>query len=224
MQAALAAPPATRSDHRAPGEGAIAALPASLLQELSTAGLIGRGEPVAAFAWTLEAKRPARAPRRTQERFAGTPPGAPAGLSPVVRETLSPTRRPPRAAVSVRGLMLVHADDTESEVRVHGLALPLEQGAQFRLDYDDDSSSLSQDCVAGALVSAASVHPAIPGSARTIECSGRGRYHGIPVQVAARVVYLIRLGVFVDLEQRIDSPVGRLRSGTRVLSFEMAPP
>jgi hypothetical protein len=34
----------------------------------------------------------------------------------------------------------------------------------------------------------------------------------------------VRLGVFLEVEQRIDSPLGRLRGGTRVISFEMAKP
>src|SRR5690606_39040490 len=106
-------------------------------------------------------------------------------------------------------------------VRVEGLALPLEQGARFRLDYDEDGSSLTQTCIVGALVPASSVHPAIPGSARAIDCAGRGRYHGIPARVTARVVYFVALGVFLDLDQRIEAPIGHLRGGTRVLSFEM---
>src|SRR5690606_36642491 len=61
-------------------EGDVASMPAALIETLAKAGVVGRGEPVAAFAWTLEAKRPARSPRRTRERFAGTPLGAPAGL------------------------------------------------------------------------------------------------------------------------------------------------
>jgi len=207
-----------------PAPDDIGSLPAVLLEALSSTGLIGRGEPVAAFDWTYETKRPARAPRRVRERFAGTPRGAPAGLSPIVRETLSPKPRPARLGVSVRGLALVQPDDTGLDVRVEGLVLPLDEGARFALAYDEDGSSLSQDCVVGALAPASRVHPAIPGNARSIECSGRGSYHGIPVRVTARVVYFPGLGVFLDIEQLIDSPIGRLRAGTRVLSFEMAKP
>jgi len=222
--AVAAAAAATQAPPPSPWpEGNVEALPDVLVQALAKSGLIGRGEPVAAFTWTLEAKRPARAPRRTHERFAGTPPGAPAGLSPMLREHLSPKARPPRAGVSVRGLTVVRADDTGLDVVVDGLALPLEQGAQFQLDYHEDGSSLAQSCTVGALVPASNVHAAIPGSARTIDCSGRGRYHGIPVRVTATVVYLVELGVFLDVEQRIEAPVGRLRGGTRVLSFEMGP-
>src|SRR5690606_7495521 len=184
--AAASAGAATQAPAPSPWpEGNVEALPDVLVQALAKAGLIGRGEPVAAFTWTLEAKRPARAPRRTHERFAGTPPGAPAGLSPMLREHLSPKARPPRAGVSVRGLTVVRADDTGLDVVVDGLALPLEQGAQFQLDYHEDGSSLAQSCTVGALVPASNVHAAIPGSARTIDCSGRGRYHGIPVRVTA---------------------------------------
>lgn len=205
-----------------PADDDISALQPSMVDALTSSGLIGRGEPFAAFSWTLETKRPARAPRRVREQFAGTPPGAPAGLSPMVRETLAPTQRPARLGVSVRGLALIQPDDTEPDIGVQGLRMPLEQGARFRLDFEEEGSSLSQDCVAGSLVPGSSVHPAIPGDARTIDCSGRGRYQGIPVRVSARVLYFVSLGVFLDAEQRIETPVGALRSGTRVLSFEMA--
>src|SRR5690606_23140476 len=145
--AAASAGAATQAPAPSPWpEGNVEALPDVLVQALAKAGLIGRGEPVAAFTWTLEAKRPARAPRRTHERFAGTPPGAPAGLSPMLREHLSPKARPPRAGVSVRGLTVVRADDTGLDVVVDGLALPLEQGARFQLGYHEDGSSLAQSC------------------------------------------------------------------------------
>lgn len=200
---------------------AIAALPRGLLDALGATGLIGHGEPVAAFAWTLENKRPARAARQLRERFAGTPRGAPAGLSPMQREVLGPNPRPPRDGVSVRGLTVVRPHDTEVEVRVRDLALPLREGARFRLDYDENGSSLSQECTVGSLVPASTVFESIPGEARDIACSGEGRYRGIPVQVSAKVAYLLRLGVFLVQEQRIDTPLGALRAGTRVLSFEM---
>lgn len=214
-------PPA---DAATSAEGDIATLPAALIDTLSRTGLTGRGEAVAAFTWTLETRRPARGPRQIRERYAGTPHGAPAGLSPVVHETLSPKPRPARAGVSVRGLTIVRPGDDGLDVRVDGLSLPLEQGAHFRLEFDDEGSSLSQTCIVGALRPAADVHPAMPGGARAIECSGNGSYHGVPVRAVATMLYFVRLGVFLELEQRIDSPLGRLRGSTRVLSFEMAKP
>jgi hypothetical protein len=201
-----------------------ASLPPALLEALSAAGLTGRGERVAAFDWTLEIRRPARGPRKIRERFAGSQPGLPLGLSPVLHETLSPRPRGPHQGLSVRGLTVVYPGDTVADVSVSELSLPLAPGARFRLDYAEDGASLSQACVVGASVPASSVHPAMPGSAWTIECSGRGRYHGIPVQAGATVLYFVRLGVFLEIEQRIDSPLGRLRGGTRVVSFEMAKP
>lgn len=220
---AYAAPEAA-GDPPATSSPAVAALPGGLLEALAATGLIGRGDPVAAFAWTLENKRPARAARRLHERFAGTPQGAPAGLSPMQREVLGPEPRPPRAGVSVRGLTVVRPNDTEVDVRVRDLALPLREGSRFRLDYDEDGSSLSQECTVGGLVPASVVFASIPGEARDIACSGEGRYRGIPVQVSAKVAYFLRLGVFLVQEQRIDTPLGALRAGTRVLSFEMASP
>lgn len=211
-----------RAEAATAADGDVAALPAALIETLSRAGLTGRGEPVAAFTWTLETRRPARGPRQIRERYAGTPTGAPLGLSPVVHETLSPKPRPPRAGVSVRGLTIVRPDDDGIDVRVDGLSLPLEQGARFRLEFDQEGSTLSQTCIVAASRPAAGVHPALPGDARAIECSGRGSYHGVPVQVVATMLYFVRLGVFLEVEQRIDSPLGRLRGSARVLSFEMA--
>ncbi|HMN65974.1 MAG: hypothetical protein KF786_09725 [Burkholderiaceae bacterium] len=124
----------------------------------------------------------------------------------------------------MRGLTVLYPGDTVADVSVAELSLPLAPGARFRLDYAEDGASLSQACVVGASVPASSVHPAMPGNAWSIECSGRGRYHGIPVQAGATVLYFVRLGVFLEVEQRIDSPLGRLRGGTRVISFEMAKP
>lgn len=221
-----AAAPAAPTAHApsADADADLGSLPPGLLDSLAAAGLTGSGEPVAAFGWTLETRRPARGPRQIRERFAGSRPGLPLGLSPVVHETLGPKPRGPHQGLSVRGLTIVYPGDTVVDVDVAGLALPLRQGARFRLDYSGDGSSLSQQCVVGATVTASTVHPAMPGDARTIECSGRGRYHGIPVQVGATVMYLVRLGVFLEVEQRVDSPLGRLRGSTRVLSFEMGKP
>lgn len=207
------APPAGRI-------GAVSLSP-SLMDALSAAGLIGHGELVAAFHWTLETKRPARAMRRLRERFDGGGHDLPPGLSPVIHETLAPKPRGPRYGISVRGLTVVQPGDDVLEVQVQGLQLPLESGARFRLGYEEEGSSLSQECVVGAVVLAAGVHPAMPGSARTIECNGRGRYQGIPVQVGATVLYFESLGVFLQVEQRIDTPLGRLRGGTRVIDFAM---
>lgn len=223
---AVGAPPVARATGAASPADATdpATLPPALLEALSAAGLTGRGERVAAFDWTLEIRRPARGPRQIRERFAGSQPGLPLGLSPVLHETLSPRPRGPHQGVSVRGLTVLYPGDTVADVSVAELSLPLAPGARFRLDYAEDGASLSQACVVGASVPASSVHPAMPGNAWSIECSGRGRYHGIPVQAGATVLYFVRLGVFLEVEQRIDSPLGRLRGGTRVVSFEMAKP
>lgn len=198
-------------------------LPVSLLQDLATTGLISssRGEPVAAFSWITETTRPGRSPRQRRESFAGTPPGTPFGLSPVLRQDLpEKPDKPARAGVSVRGLMTLHADDTGLDVQVGHLRLPLSEGARFVLAYREDDSELAQECVAGASEPAASLHAGIPGAVRRIECDGRGKYHGIGVRVSASVLYFESLGVFLNREQRIDTPLGRLRTTTRILQFE----
>lgn len=198
-------------------------LPVSLLQDLSSAGLISssRGEPVAAFTWVTETSRPGRSPRQRREIYAGTPPGTPNGLSPVLRQDL-PERpdKPARPGVSVRGLMVVHPDDTSLEVQVGHLRLPLTDGARFVLAYREDDSELAQECVAAGTEPAAAVFAGLPGSVRRIECDGRGKYHGIGVRVSASVLYFEALGVFLNREQRIDTPLGRLRTATRIVSFE----
>lgn len=195
----------------------------SLLEELRASGLVGTAEPVRAFTWTIVMTRPLRSPRRHRETFAGTPPGAPAGLSPMVREELSEDGRTKRTVrgVSVRGLVFVKAGDTSLDVRVRGLRMPLAQGQRFRIEYDDGDGALVEDCRVGGDVPASTVNASIPGAATRIDCAGTGRYKRIGVNVSATVVYLHEPGVFVGVEQAIDSPLGRLRSGVRVVSFAM---
>lgn len=204
-----------------------ALLAAPLLDELLRSGLIGgQSEPMRAFSWSIVIRRPLRSPRRHREVFEGTPPGAPPGLSPMVRNELTPkgeTRRTVRG-VSVRGLMFLRPSERELDVRVLGLQMPLREGHRFRLEYIDEGGSLNEDCVVGGTVAASTVHPAIPGDARRIECSGRGDYHGIGLRVTASVVYLEVPGVFVGVEQAIESPIGRFRTGTDIVEFAMANP
>lgn len=244
---ANAAPPNAAPPNAAPAAG-LPPLGAALREALTRAGLIGRAiDPVQAFSWTLESSRPARPPRWQRERFAGTPPGLTAGLSPIWREYLpgnpqeaasappgagsAPPASPPPAAASgpadgysVRGLMIVHPGDSELPMHVAGLSLPLTEGARFRLDYNDDGASLSQTCTVGGSGPAANLYPTLPGEARTIACVGQGSYRGIPVRGGATVAYLPRLGVFLNVEQHIDSPLGRLRWATRIVNFEMTRP
>ncbi|MCD6682117.1 MAG: hypothetical protein LT102_15980 [Burkholderiaceae bacterium] len=223
--AAVAASPAATSPAAAPVAAVdpIASLAPSLLGELRASGLIGTAQAVRPFRWTIVMTRPLRSPRRHRETYAGTPPGAPAGLSPMVREELDEagsTKRTVRG-VSVRGLVFLKAGDTRLDVRVSGLHMPLARGEQFRIEYDDGDGALVENCVVGGDVAAATVHRSIPGAATRIECAGTGRYKRIGVKVSAVVMYLHEPGVFVGVEQALDSPLGRLRSGVRVVSFEM---
>lgn len=200
-------------------------LPApGLVASLREVGLIGAGEPVARFAWTLEVKRPMRDPKVVSERFLGSPGGGLAGLSPMIR-TYGPQPADPasggRPVLSVRGLTTLHPEDTALEVAVHGMRLPLVQGAGFGLDWHDDGAKLEQACTVVGQEPAASLNPALPGPARRIECEGKGSYKGIPVGVSATVFYLERLGVFVQAENTIRTPLGALRSWTRITGFSM---
>jgi len=219
-----AAPTAAARTAAAPAAAdAIASLAPSLLGELRASGLIGTAEAVRPFRWTIVMTRPLRPPRRHRETYAGTPPGAALGLSPMVREELDEagsTKRTVRG-VSVRGLVFLKAGDTRLDVRVSGLRMPLARGDQFRIEYDDGDGALAEDCRVGGDVAAATVHPSIPGSATRIECAGTGRYKRIGVKVSATVMYLHEPGVFVGVEQALDSLLGTLRSGVRVVSFEM---
>lgn len=201
----------------------VASIAPPLLEELRASGLIGTAGPVRPFTWTVVITRPLRSPRRHRETYAGTPPDAPAGLSPMVRDELAEDGRTKRTVrgVSVRGLVFVRAGETSLEVRVRGLRMPLAQGQRFRLEYDEGDGELVEDCRVGGDVAASTVHPAIPGSATRIDCAGSGHYKRIAVQVGATVMYLHEPGVFVGLEQTIDSPLGRLRSSVRVVAFTM---
>lgn len=197
-----------------------------MLEELRASGLIGTAEPVQPFAWTIVMTRPLRSPRRHRETYAGTPPGAPLGLSPMVRDELDEDGRTKRTVhgVSVRGLVFVKPGEARLDVRVHGLRMPLQPGERFRIEYDEGDGELVEDCRVGGDVAASTVHPAIPGRATRIECAGSGRYKRIRVRVSATVMYLHEPGVFVGVEQSIDSPLGRLRSGVRVVAFAMDRP
>lgn len=204
----------------------LASIAPALLEELRASGLIGTAEPVRPFAWTIEMTRPLRSARHRRETYAGTPPGAPAGLSPMVRDELTDEGRTKRTVqgVSVRGLVFVRPGENELEVRVRDLRMPLVPGHRFRIEYDDENGGLVEDCTVGEQVAASVVHAAIPGRATRIECEGTGNYKRIRVSVSAKVVYLHEPGVFVGVEQAIDSPLGRLRSGVRVIAFSMGRP
>jgi len=197
-------------------------LPApQLLRDLRSAGLVGgEGEPVAPFSWALEKKRPGRNPKLVWETFEGSPAGPNAGLSPMVRR-YAPTEAGNRV-VSARGLTTLRRVGDSLDAEVDGLRLPFADGATFRLRWhEEDKGSLEQLCSAGEIGPASALHPALPGNARRIECSGDGRYRGIPVGVGATVFYIERLGVFIETQATIRTPLGPLRSTTRITDFSM---
>lgn len=195
----------------------------ALLETLRTSGLIGgEGVPVPPFSWTLETKKPGRDPRQATEVFAGSPPGDLSGLSPMVRRYLPSN---PNAAVtpvlSVRGLTSLHSGDKTLDAEVQGLRLPLMEGAHFQLHWSDDGARLDQVCTIGTPSPAAELHASLPGTARRIECSGEGRYKGIPVGAGATVYFFEQLGVFLDVEHSIRTLLGQLRTTTRIVDFSM---
>ncbi len=196
---------------------------AAMLETLRRSGLVGGGiDPVPAFTWVLERRRPGREPRQSREVFGESPGGSLAGLALMVRSYLPQAKGDSgRQALSVRGLTTVDADDESAGVNVEGLRLPLTDGARFSLKLKDGESMLEQTCVAGTARPAAGLHADIPGSARQIDCSGRGSYRGLPVKVNATLHYFERLGVFVRSESVLNSPFGPYRSTVRVISFSM---
>lgn len=215
-------PGATASDADSRSSLPAELLPArQLLLELRSTGLAGSsGDPVAPFSWVLEKKRPGRSPKPVWETFEGSPAGPDAGLSPMVRR-YAPAEAGNRV-LSVRGLTTIRRTDESLDVEVEGLRLPFSDGASFRLRWhEDDKASLEQACSAGETGPASALHPALPGNARRIECSGDGRYRGIPVGVGATVFYLEQLGVFLETQVTIRSPLGPLRSTTRITDFSM---
>jgi hypothetical protein len=194
-----------------------------VLESLRRSGLIGGGvDPVPAFTWVLERHRPGRGVRQSQEVFKGSPSDGLSGLALIVR-THFPSRATDvgRETLSVRGLATVDHDEDEVSVEVEGLVLPLRDGARFSLRLRDGDAALDQHCDVGPLRQASGLHPALPGSARLIECNGRGSYRGIPVKVDAKVHYLERLGVFLRSESVLHSPLGPFRSSVRIISFSM---
>lgn len=225
MPAATAAEPARAATPVAGVLPADLQPPAAVLAELTDAGLVGAGEPVAPFSWTLEVKRPMRDPRIVSERFLGSPGGAQSGLSPMLRhygpEVPSPGGHV-RPVLSVRGLTTLRPGEERPDIVIKGLRLPLVEGAVFRLDWHDDGASLSQACTVADKVAASVLHPSIPGELRRIACEGDGRYKGIPVGVSASVLYLERLGVFLQASSTLRTPLGALRSETRIIDFSPA--
>lgn len=198
-----------------------------VLASLSEAGLVGSGEPVAPFAWTLEVKRPMRDPRVVSERFLGSPGGTLSGLSPMLRHYGSEAPMPGgdvRPVLSVRGLTTLRPGEERADIEIRGLRLPLVDGAVFRLDWHDDGATLSQTCTVAGKTSAGTLHPAIPGDLHRIVCEGNGRYKGIPVGVSASVFYLERLGVFVRASSTLRTPLGSLASEVRVIDFSATLP
>lgn len=168
-----------------------------------------------------------RDPRLVSERFLGSPGGEYSGLSPMMRHygpevpALDSGIAP---VLNVRGLTNLRPGEEKPDVEIDGLRLPLVEGAVFRLAWSDDGATLSQSCTVGARESAASLHPAMPGDLRRIACEGDGRYKGIPVGVNAEVLYLERLGVFLQASSTLRTPLGPLRAQTRIVEFSMSPP
>ena len=189
-------------------------------------GLVGAGEPVAPFEWTLEVKRPMRKPFRVVERYAGTQSGEPAGATSLTRSTFDPAGKPTgvRKYLSVRGLFRVRADDDRLDAEVDGVKMPLAAGSAYRVTASRaEDERVTQRCTVADRVPAAQVFAALPGEAIRIRCAGEAQWHGVKIGLETSVFYLERLGVFIGVHDTFRSPVGKLETVTRVLSFRAEP-
>lgn len=192
----------------------------NVLQQARRAGLVTQSvDPIPRFSWSLEQRRPLRSTRRLSETFAGNSTPGTAGLSPITRITTRPDGDRRADGVSLRGLMALSPEDEALDARLEGFSLPMRPGARFTLDYEHDNGRARQACTVGVPKPASSVFASIPGEVFLIDCSGDARYRGIRVGLSSTVAYFQMLGVFINLADVIDTPLGKIHSGTRITAF-----
>ncbi len=197
----------------------VAELSPTVLKQARNAGLVTQGiDPIPRFSWSLEQRRPLRSTRRMSESFQGSD-AATAGLSPMTRITMRDDGDRRVDGVSLRGLMAFSPEDEALDARIEGFTLPMRTGARFTLNYQHDDGRAQQSCTVGASQPASSVFAAIPGDVFLIDCNGDARYRGIRVGLSSRVAYFQKLGMFVNLADVIDTPLGRIHSGTKITAF-----
>lgn len=201
----------------------VSELSPTVLKQARSAGLVTQGiDPIPRFSWAIEQRRPLRSTRRMSESFQGSD-AATAGLSPMTRITTRADGDRRVDGVSLRGLMAFSPQDETLDARLEGFTLPMRTGARFSLEYRHDDGRAQQSCTVGASQPASSVFASIPGDVFLIDCDGDARYRGIRVGLSSRVAYFPKLGMFVNLADVIDTPLGKIQSGTKITAFRFGP-
>ena len=197
-------------------------LPKALLQQVRATGLCVEGGPeIPSFQWRLELRRPLRKAREVQEHYAGSAGSQTPGLSPTLRYDLPGTSDLPSTAVSLRGLVRVSPEDKQIGARAEGLSFPLFAGKSFRIFFKDSGIDLGQQCTVADKVAASQLHVRLEGEASRIQCEGQGRYKGFEVKMHSTVYFIESLGVFLNVLDLVDSPLGLLKSQTRIVDLRM---
>ena len=200
----------------------IESLPKALLQQILTSGLEVTGAAeVPAFSWRLELKRPLRRARQIQEHFQGSQAGEYSGISPTLRYDYPGSAASSSEAVSVRGLIRASPEDQQVNARVENLRFPLFEGLVFKLLYKEPGIELNQSCTVAGKVPARELHSVLKGEASRIQCSGPGKYKGFNVKVRTTVYFIEVLGLFLNANDVIESPLGPLESSTKLVDVKL---
>jgi len=189
----------------------------AVVDEVRKSGLVNAAIPVRGFVWTIEHRRPFRQPRTIIEDIAGSADGASSAHS---RATLPDGKVEYSDYVSVRGLLKVGPADEKLGISASGLTVPPASGQKFRLSGERDGIVLDQVCTTRARMPASQVHESLPGEAVAIACEGEGKYRGMTAQVTSDVVWLAKLGVFLDRRDVFESPLGRFEFSNAVTDFK----
>ena len=205
----------------------VESLPQALLQKIQSAGLESPGAPeIPAFQWRLDIKRPFRRARQMEERYQGSKAGEHTGMSPTLRYDYprdGSVATVPGAiegrAVSVRGLIRVSPEDKQVNARVEGLNFPLATGATFKLSYQESDIDLRQSCAVIEKLASNQLHAALRGEASRIVCTGKGKYKSFDVKVQSNLYFVEALGMFLNTQDLIETPLGKLVASTRILDL-----
>jgi len=199
-------------------------LPRPLLRQVQEAGLgLDGGPAIPAFQWRLELKRPLRPAREVQEHYEGSRPGAPQGLSATFRYDYPRQSEKTSDALTARGLVRVSPEDDHVGARLEGLSFPLLAGKAFTVVVKDPGVEVTQQCSVAERRPASQIHAALTGEASRIVCEGKGRYKGFDVKMTSTVYFIDALGLFLNTQDIIDSPLGVLRSSTRIVDLKFLP-
>ncbi len=191
------------------------------IEELKRAGLVTTEAPVPAFRWAYANKRPMRPERTMVESFEA----GPQGLSAVVRDIRYRDGKTDRSeAISARGLVRVQPSDETIAARVEGLTVPPKTGDHFLIILVRDGTPITERCTVGEKSEAKTLFADLPGQMLGIECLGDATYAGFKVKARSKVVYLEAIGVFFNLVDVLDTPLGRYENANRLTEFQLLKP